>query len=237
MTDILNPPALISTRRGPRDWIPPLDVPRPTLARATLLLLAGAAPVSAITAHVAGWMSMRDSAVFVVAPLGLIAMTLVVRRSFEARWALRGAAAGLLAVMAYDAVRMPLVWLSIWPDFIPRIGGWVTGGHGTNMLIGYAWRYLGDGAGIGLAYFAFCAVVLQVRPNLVRAHPIALSVGYGIFVWTGLVATFVVPPHGEALLFKLTVASFGLSLVGHLVYGGVLGLCLSRYLARDVVSV
>ena len=237
MTDILNPPALISTRRGPRDWISPLDVSRSTLTRATLLLCAGAAPVSAIAVHVVGWMSMRDSAVFVVAPLALIALVLVARRSFEARWALRGAAAGLLAVMAYDAVRMPLVWLRIWPDFIPRIGGWVTGEHGTNVLIGYAWRYLGDGTGIGLAYFAFCAVVLQIRPNLVRVHPIALSVAYGIFVWTGLVATVVVPPHGEALLFRLTAASFGLSLLGHLVYGGVLGLCLSRYLTRDVVSV
>jgi hypothetical protein len=128
---------------------------------------------------------------------------------------------------------MPLVWLNIWPDFIPRMGGWVTGGHGSNVAVGYVWRYLGDGAGIGLAYFVFCAVLLQVSPHIVQARPIALSVFYGVFVWTGLVATVAIPPHGESLLFKLTAASFGLSLLGHLIYGSVLGLCLRRYLDRD----
>ncbi|MGN6723874.1 MAG: hypothetical protein ACTHJM_14795 [Marmoricola sp.] len=233
MTDILNPPALITTQHGLRRWSFPLDVSRSTLSRAALLLTAGAAPVSAIAVHVIGWMPMRESAPFVVAPLALIAVVLIAKRSLEAQWALRGAVAGLIAVMAYDAVRMPLVWLNIWPDFIPRMGGWVTGGHGTNALIGYAWRYVGDGAGIGLAYFAFCAVVLQIGPNLVRAHPIMLSVAYGIFVWSGLVATVAIPPDGQALLFKLTAASFGLSLLGHLIYGSVLGICLNRYLVRD----
>jgi hypothetical protein len=200
------------------------------LTRASVLLLAGAAPVSAIAVHVAGWMPMARSAAYVVGPLVLVAVVLVLRGSLESRWAVQGALAGLVAVAAYDAVRIPLVVLNIWPDFIPRIGGWVTGTGGDDLLVGYAWRYVGDGAGIGLAYFTFCAVVLQVRPTLVRSRPVALSVAYGVVVWSGLVATVVLPPHGQTLLFRLTPASFGLSLLGHLVYGSVLGLGLRRTL-------
>ena len=204
-------------------------------ARAAVLLLAGAAPVTAIALHVFGLISMHDSARFVVAPLVVAAVVLVRGMSYEARWAVRGAFAGLVAVFAYDAVRMPLVWLNIWPDFIPRIGGWVTGSHGDDALLGYVWRYLGDGAGIGLAYFAFCAVALKIRPAVVRAHPVALSIGFGVFVWSGLLATVVLPAHGETLLFRLTPTSFALSLLGHLIYGSVLGLYLRRYLARDAI--
>jgi hypothetical protein len=202
------------------------------LARVVVLLLAGAAPVSAIALHVMGWISMQDSARYVVTPLVLAAIVLVRGMSYEARWAARGALAGLIAVLAYDAVRLPLVWLDIWPDFIPRVGGWITGAHGDDAVLGYAWRYVGDGAGIGMAYFAFCAVVLQLKPGLIQARPVALSVGFGVFVWTGLLATVVLPPRGETLLFRLTPASFALSLLGHLIYGSVLGLYLRRHLAH-----
>jgi hypothetical protein len=204
------------------------------LARVVVLLLAGAAPVSAIALHVMGWISMQESAGFVVAPLVVAAIVLVRGMSYEARWAARGAGAGLAAVLAYDAVRLPLVRLNVWPDFIPRIGGWLTGAYGhDDALLGYAWRYLGDGAGIGLAYFALCAVVLQIKPDFVQARPIALSIGYAVFVWTGLLATVIFPQRGETLLFGLTPASFALSLLGHLIYGSVLGLYLRRYLAQD----
>lgn len=228
MSEVLRATDLLLAQRTPRR--PASTLPGVGIARAGLFLLAGAAPVSAIAVHVAGWVPMRDSAMFAVAPLVLLAAVLLAQRSFEARWALQGAIAGLVAVLAYDAVRMPLVWLDIWPDFIPRMGGWITGAHGGDVGAGYAWRYLGDGAGIGLAYFAFCAVLLRSPWRaLVRSCPIALSVFYGVFVWTGLIVTVALPPHGQTLLFKLTPTSFGLSLLGHLIYGSVLGLFLRRH--------
>jgi hypothetical protein len=97
-----------------------------------------------------------------VIPLALATAGLIWHRSPEAVWAARGVAAGLVAVAAYDAVRMPLVWSNIWPDFIPTLGCWITGAQNGEML------------------------------------------------------------------FRLTPASFSLSLLGHLIYGSVLGVFLSR---------
>jgi hypothetical protein len=209
-------------RRG--TWLPFVRVP--------LLMLAGAMPVSSIPLFVMGWVSMTSAALFMVLPSALVGLVLVAHGSREGLWALRGFLAGLVAVSAYDAVRMPLVWLNIWPDFIPRLGGWITGAGGRDALVGYTWRYLGDGGGIALAYFVFCSVVLMVRPGLVAARPVLLSVGYGVFVWSGLIATVALPARGEELLFALTPASFLLSLLGHLIYGSVLGLFLRHHLGH-----
>jgi hypothetical protein len=200
------------------------------LGRVSVLMCAGAAPVSAIPLFVLGWVSLTDVALFGVVPLALIATALLIRRSPQAAWAARGLVAGICAVFAYDAVRMPLVWTNIWPDFIPRLGGWVTGESGTDATVGYAWRWIGDGGGIGLAFFVFCGLVLTIRPALVTARPVLLSVGYGVFVWTGLMATVGLPARGEALLFSITPATVALSLLGHLVYGAVLGLFLRHHL-------
>ncbi len=212
------------TRRG-------VDLRAAAMARTALLMLAGALPVSSIVLFVLGWLPMWAAALFLVLPFTVVTVVLIAAGSPEAVWAARGIVAGLAAVFCYDAVRMPLVWLNVWPDFIPRIGGWVVGADRPNAVVGYAWRYVGDGAGIGMAYFAFCGVMLTVFPRLIAARPVAISIGYGIFIWSGLLATVVLPPRGEQLLFRLTPASFALSLLGHLIYGGVLGLVLRRYVA------
>jgi hypothetical protein len=198
------------------------------LGRAAVLLLAGAAPVSAIPLFVLGWVPLADSALFGVLPLAVVATALLVRRSPEAGWAWEGLIAGLVAVFAYDAVRMPLVWMNVWPDFIPRLGGWVTGQGGHDALVGYTWRWIGDGGGIGIAFFVFCGLLLRVRPSVVTARPVLLAVAYGVFIWGGLMATVLLPARGQQLLFHVTPASFALSLVGHLVYGTTLGLFLRR---------
>ena len=203
------------------------------LGRIAVLMLAGAAPVTSIPLFVLGWVSLKDAALFGVVPLAVIATGLLTRRSPQAGWAARGLVAGICAVFAYDAVRMPLVWTNVWPDFIPRLGGWVTGAGGRNATVGYAWRWIGDGGGIGLAFFVFCGLLLTIRPALVTHRPVLLSVGYGIFVWAGLMATVALPAHGAELLFRLTPASVALSLLGHLVYGSVLGLFLRHYLRRS----
>lgn len=199
------------------------------LGRSAILLLAGAAPVSAIPLFVLTWLPLHDAALFLVLPLAVVATALLVRRSPQAVWAARGFVAGLAAVFAYDAVRMPLVWTHVWPDFIPRLGGWVTGAGGTDTVVGYTWRWIGDGGGIGLAFFVFCGLALTVRPAFVTTRPVLLAIGYGVFVWAGLMATVILPARGETLLFAITPATLVLSLVGHLVYGAVLGLFLRHF--------
>jgi hypothetical protein len=188
---------------GPGPYIPltfergvlPLLV---TLVRAKLLFLAGTMPVLSVALYVFGVLPMTDAAMFAVIPLALISTVLILRGSPEARWALRGFGVGLVAVVAYDSVRLPMVWAHIWPDFIPRMGGWILGSSHPSVLVGYTWRLLGDGdgggIGIGMAFFVFCGVVCTIRPKFVTRAPMLLSIGYGIFVWTGLLVTVVVPP-------------------------------------------
>jgi hypothetical protein len=201
----------------------PLTLSR--LSTSGLLWAAGAAPVLSIPLQVFGLLPVAVTARWVVPPLALVAAGLMAGRIGYGGWARQGFVAGLLAVGAYDAVRLPMVVLGWWPDFIPRLGGWILGTDTSNAVVGYAWRYLGDGGGIGVAFFVTCGVLGAAR---VRRFPVALAVGYGVFVWSGLIGTIAFSARGAAMLFTLTPSSLALSLLGHLIYGGVLGACLRR---------
>jgi hypothetical protein len=51
------------------------------------------------------------------------------------------------------------------------------------------------------------------------------AVAYSVFpTWTGLIATVALAPHGEERMFPLNAATVIITLVGHLVFGLVLGL-------------
>jgi hypothetical protein len=192
------------------------------------LIAAGAMPVLSIPLAVMGALSMTTQALYLVIPLSLLTVALILQDSPESAWALRGLIAGLAAVTAYDAVRIPLALNDVWPDFIPHLGGWILGTEQDNLYVGYLWRYLGDGGGIGMAFFVFCRMVASVRPSWITAQPRLLSIGYGIFIWSGLCATVVLIPNGSKMLFVMSPMNFFLSLLGHLIYGAVLGLFLSR---------
>jgi hypothetical protein len=85
--------------------------------------------------------------------------------------------------------------------------------------------------GIGVFFFLACAVFP------VRRHFVALALGYGVFVWSGLMATVILAAHGQELLFALTPLSVTVSLTGHLVYGLVLGLVKVRLSRPDTAAV
>jgi hypothetical protein len=191
-------------------------------ARGLVFVAAAALPVLAIPIHVFGWLPIATTARYVVLPLAIVAAALAFIPSVESWLATRGLVAGLLAVSAYDAVRMPLMVGGIWPDFIPDLGGWIIAWDQPDVAIGYLWRYLGDGGGIAIVFFiAAEAVGLKSRPVLA-------GVGYGILVWFGLMGTVLLAADGPKLLFPITPASFSLSLIGHLVYGSVVGWCYGR---------
>jgi len=196
-----------------------------SILRVVALAVAGAAPILAIPAYVSGLVDLHDAARFLVTPMGLIAVGLALGHSREAAWAMRGMLAGLLAVTAYDALRMPLVYFDIWPDFIPRLGGWIVGSDDPHVVVGYLWRYIGDGGGIGLVFFLACAIAGFRRGTPLGRHSVALGIGYGVFVWSGLIGTVLLLDAGPAMLFELTFTSVSLSLLGHLIYGSILGLC------------
>lgn len=189
-------------------------------------------PVISIPLHVSGMLALNDSATLLVIPLMVTTLAMIWTKSEESIWAIRGLIAGIVAVACYDAIRIPLAMSGVWPDFIPALGGWVSGTESSNWPLGYIWRYVGDGGGMGMTYFVCCGVVMRVFPRLVTSRPILLSVSAGIFIWTGLILTVAILPLGESMLFELTPMSLGLSLIGHLVYGGVLGLFLRRFYAK-----
>lgn len=201
---------------------------RTQLLQSMTLIAAGAMPVLSIPLAVMGVSSMTTQALYLVIPLSLLTVGLILQDSPESAWAFKGLVAGLAAVTAYDAVRIPMVLTDVWPDFIPHLGGWVLGTEQDNLFVGYLWRYLGDGGGIGMAFFVFCGMVASVRPSWITAQPMLLSIGYGIFIWSGLCATVVLIPNGSKMLFAMSPMNFFLSLLGHLIYGAVLGLFLSR---------
>jgi len=141
--------------------------------------------------------------------------------------AISGFIFGLIAVTIYDAFRVPFILTGVWGDFIPKIGIWLVGDHKAHPLVGYLYRYIGDGGGMGIAYVAIYPLLIRIF-----AKPIASGLAYGVFIWCGLMATIALAPHGAEELFPLTPVNVTLSLTGHLIYGGVLGALMGNARAR-----
>ena len=197
------------------------------LLRIGLFVVAGASPVLAISLHTFGLMSIHDAARFVVIPAAVIAALLCLMRVPEASVVVHGLLAGLVGVLAYDGARIPFVIAGIWPDFIPQVGAWILGDtEGSNLVVGYAWRWIGDGGGMAVVFAIGLALLNWSR------RPVLTGVCYGIFVWSGLMGTILLSARGSELLFPITPVNFVASLTGHLIYGSVLGWTYAR-LRRD----
>lgn len=186
-------------------------------------LAAASVPVLAISAHVLLSASLRTVALVVLLPLLVGLAALVLRQPHPSdRLLLAGFLWGLLACAGYDAFRLPTIYgFHWWNDFFGSVGGWATGTK-SSFLVGYLWRYLGDGAGIAVAFFALAATV--GAGTWPRRRAIALGVAYAICpVWSGLVLTDLLAPRSQEL-FPLSPATLALSLGGHLIYGVLIGL-------------
>lgn len=207
---------------------------------------AGMAPISALALSIFGLWSLPVGTVLLVFPalVGSVAVGLLYPAA--GRLASQGFGLGVIAVTVYDCTRLPFVLAGLWGDFIPKIGGWLLSQPEPNWALGYLWRYLGNGGGMGLAFTVAYIGWLHLRPaprfsRLQRslqarqhqrgvARPttpsrltLLAALGFGLTIWACLLLTLWFAPQGEAMLFKLTPLSFVLSLVGHVVYGAVLG--------------
>lgn len=192
------------------------------LVRLHLYLAVGSIPVLGISAHVLGWVSLSIIDLYVLAPLLVVLAALVlVRPDRSDKVALAGFLWGLVACAGYDAFRLPTIYgLHLWGDFFGSVGGWAMGSE-SNYLVGYLWRYIGDGGGIAIAFFAVAAT-LRIG-SWPRWQVIALGVAYGVFpVWSGLILTDLFAPPGREL-FPLSLTTLTVSLIGHLIYGLILG--------------
>lgn len=202
------------------------------LLRIGLHLLLAALPLLAISAHVFGLIKMQYSAGVLVIPLAtaIVALTVLAPHAGD-RVVADGMLWGIVGCAVYDGFRLTTVhafrW---WADFIPVMGTWITGDPGDitgGAVVGYLWRYIGDGGGIGITFFALaCALGLQ---RWSRRAVVLAAVGFSVFpVWAGLIATVAIAPRGQAMMFPLTWTTLTLSLIGHLIFGWIMGLGFHR---------
>jgi hypothetical protein len=194
----------------------------PNPVRFGLYLVLASTPLLAISGEVFGVVSLRAvSTLFLFPLLGILAVLVIFKPAGIDRTALAGFAWGVVACAGYDLFRLPNVYVfHLWGDFFGRIGGWATGTN-SNYLAGYLWRYLGDGAGIGVVVFLQAAVIgVSSWP---RRRLVGFTVAFAVCpVWAGLVLTDGLAPAGRAL-FPLNATTLAVSLAGHLIYGAILG--------------
>jgi hypothetical protein len=203
---------------------------RRDIAIRLVIAAVGFAPVTALAAAIfLSDESLATTVLVLVLPGAAVLVELLWLKPNYRTIAVSGFAFGLVAVTVYDLFRLPFMLAGIWPDFIPRIGVWLTGDAHAPPLIGYLYRYIGDGGGMGMGFVA-------IYPLLHRlvAKPIFAGLLYGVGIWCGLIATLVLAPHAPVMLFPLTPLTFTLSLSGHIVYGAVLGVLMGSSRARSL---
>jgi len=178
----------------------------------------GFSPITALALAIMGLIPLGISTLLFVVPSTVVGIGLALWFPHYGKLAFKGLLIGLVAVFLYDCMRVPFILSGAWGDFIPNINMWLFNTSEPDWVVGYIWRYVGDGGFMGMAFtVAYC--VLQPRMG---CRPAAL--GFGVGIWVCLVLTLVLAPHGEEMLFELTPTTVSLSLLGHIIYGVSIGL-------------
>lgn len=183
-----------------------------------LYFVVGFAPISALALSILGLLPLYVGALLFVLPAVTLGVGLSLQYSEYGKLAGQGLLTGIVAVLLYDCTRIPFVIAGVWGDFIPHISERLLLTTEPNWVIGYMWRYLGNGGGMGLSF------IVGARILYPRGNKWLFGIGYGVTIWLCLLLTLLLAPHGEGQLFELTPVTLGLSLLGHVVYGGALSL-------------
>lgn len=194
-----------------------------------IMCACGFLPVLSIVFHCLGLITLQYSSLLVVLPAFLWSAAMGVWLPAVGRIALAGWCAGLISVTLYDMSRMPFM-LNGWADFIPSIGNWLLETDNAPAGVGYMWRYIGNGGGMGMAFFLLLSLI-PPRRNVIRTGII-----YGIFVFSCLMITLLLVPLAQEMMFSITPFTFAGSLTGHIVYGGALGM-LYKFLSSGCRSI
>jgi len=179
------------------------------------LIPVGFLPVTLIAATAFGVAGLRELAGFVLLPALALAVGVLLGRPAWASTALRALAAGVVATASYDVYRGSFLALGLMQvDPIPHIG---TALHlHPAWAFGYLWRYLGNGGGLAIAFFAL------------GFRGVRIGILYGLFVCSGLLFVLVVAPYGQEMLFPLNATTVVMAVGGHIIYGAVLGWIAAR---------
>jgi hypothetical protein len=195
------------------------------LARLGLVLLLAAMPILAISVEVFG-LASQSAITMVTITLVAVLATLITFAPHRIDMIVgRGLISGMVACIVYDGARLFAVHvLGLMGDFIPVMGSFVTGEPETagSAAVGYIYRYLGDAGGLGVAFFVVAfALGIDRWKNI---YQVLASVAFALFPWVGLMGTVAFAAHGEEMMFTLNTATVIITLVGHLIFGLVLGL-------------
>jgi hypothetical protein len=184
------------------------------LPMVSLMLLSGILPVSSVALHSMELISIRWMIVPNIA-LFLFCLVQLTQFSVIKKIIWRGWVSGLLGVLCYDLTRIPFMYAG-WDDFIPSLGGWITNSD-ENFWIGYLWRYLGNGAGLGLV-FSLLVYFINLR------NTILFGILFGIAVCIGLDIVLFASSSAQDMMFTMTPLTCIGGLIGHVTFGLVLGL-------------
>lgn len=187
------------------------------VARISVVVVVALLPVLGTTFDVFGLVPRSTVTLVIVAltvALGAL-FTLAPHRSDTN--VVRGLIAGTLAYLVTDGARLLALHVLGPADEFTL----------DHAAIGSAWRYLGVGGGLGVVFFVLaCSVgAHQWRGG----HAVLAAMAFvAAPAWTLLMGTAALAPRGEELLFPLNPATVVLTLVGHLVFGLLLGLAFRR---------
>lgn len=184
-------------------------------------VLVGLLPLSCIALHVLGMLPLSESALMLALPGYFVLVVIGLINPSIGKLVLRGWFIGLVAVALYDCSRIPFIFAG-WNDFVPHIGDWLFEQQGSNQLIGYFWRYAGNGGGLGITFLFLMQLFKKPQPTI---WP---GIIFGLLVFSCLMLTLLIAPQGEALMFEITPFTFMASMIGHIIFGGVLGIYASR---------
>lgn len=180
----------------------------------------GFLPVTLISASAFGLTDLRTLAVLVLMPALVAGAVVLAGRRHQARLLAASLVAGIISTFLHDTFRFGLIGAGLIDgDPIPNIGEALE--VSPPWLFGYLWRYLGNGTGLALAFFA-----LGLRSARV-------GVLYGLCICSGLLVTLAISPYGAQLLFSLTVTNGAMATGGHVIFGATLGWMADRFHARQ----
>ncbi len=196
---------------------------------ATIIFGIGFAPIMALALALMEMMPLPNASIILVMPAIAITIGLSCCHPGYGKLMLHGYWMGIVAVTCYDCVRIPFIMAGWMDDFIPQIGIMLAGKSEHHAFVGYFWRYLGNGGGMGMAFVcAFC--LLKHRIIMLRSlGEMKSGLFFGFFVWSCLIATIKISPQGEDIMFVLAPVGLSLSLIGHLVFGGTLGYLVKHF--------
>ena len=178
------------------------------------LIPIGFLPVTLIAASTFG-VALRPLAIVLLLPALGALVAVMVRCRTTRSLVLTAVVAGVVATSVYDVLRFSFLGLG-WMDHdpIPHIGTAL--GLRPAWVFGYLWRYLGNGSGAAVAFFAL------------GWRGVKAGILFGLFVCAGLLAVLAVSPRGQEMLFPLNAATVMMATLGHILYGTVLGALRSR---------